>query len=124
MRQTVVVDTSSLISVFEERVNLEEQLRELIGDAEIVVPSAVLDELALMDSTEGRSAARLASKYTFLACKERGDEGVIEAAEVLRAFAVVTNDSVLAERLVGRGFRVIRLKGRKKFGFYKSSDVQ
>ena len=124
MTQTIVVDTSAILSIFEERVSLEGQLRELVGETSIVVPSAVREELSAIDSVESRSAAALASKYGTWSCMERGDEGVIEAAVKMNAFAVVTNDSILAGRLVRMGIRVIRMKGRKKFGFYKSDEVQ
>lgn len=124
MTQTVIVDTSAILSIFEERVNLEGQLRELLGEANIVVPSAVREELSAIGSAESRAAAALADRYGICACTRRGDEGVIESAVKMNAFAVVTNDSILAGRLVRMGFRVIRMKGRKKFGFYKSDEVQ
>lgn len=124
MPQTIVVDTSSLISVFEERVNMEEQLRLLLGSVEIVVPSAVRHELDLIDSQAARAAADLCARYGAYECVRKGDDGVVEAAEKLNAYAVVTNDSGLADRLVASGMRVLRLKGRKRFGFYRSNEVQ
>ncbi len=124
MLQTVVVDTSALISVFERRLSLESQLRELAGDCRIVVPSAVRVELSRMDSHAARAASALSARYDVYECGKRGDEGVIEAATSIGAFAVVTNDSILADRLVSRGIRVIRMKGEKRFAFYRSDEVQ
>ncbi len=124
MRQRVVVDTSAIVSIFEEKVNLEQQLGELMGETTIVVPSAVRDELSLMKSSASRAALELSRRYESFECKKRGDEGVIEAAAGSNANAVVTNDSILADRLVLMGMKVLRLKGRKKFGFYRSDDVQ
>lgn len=124
MPQRVVVDTSALISVFEERVNLEEQLSSLMGSVEIVVPSAVVAELSHDNSSNSRAAAELSRRYKLFDCRAKGDDGVVEAASETRAFAVVTNDSALADRLVAKGFRVVRMKGRKRFGFYKSDEVQ
>lgn len=124
MPQRVVVDTSALISVFEERVNIEEQLSSLMGKVDIIIPSAVLAELSFDKSSNARSASELSKRYTIFECDSRGDDGVVETAVKTDAFAVVTNDSVLADRLVAKGFRVVRMKGRKRFGFYRSDDVQ
>lgn len=124
MRQIVVLDTSALLSVFEEKLNIDSQLRGAIGECDIVVPSAVMAELEAMSGARARGAAGLSARYGSFSCTRKGDDGVLEAALNLGAYAVVTNDAGLADRLIAQGIRVLRLSGRKKFAFYRSDEVQ
>jgi rRNA-processing protein FCF1 len=124
MPQTVVVDTSAILSVFEEKVNLESQLADLLGSVSIVIPSAARDELSALGTAASKAAGALCTRYGTYNCSRRGDEGVIEAALELHAYAAVTNDAELADRMVKLGVRVIRLMGRKRFAFYRSDEVQ
>src|SRR5207247_5187201 len=59
--QAVVLDANALLLPFQFRVNLEAELRRLLGEHEILVPSAVLDELKGLARSlrEARSALKL-----------------------------------------------------------------
>ena len=123
MVQIVVVDTSALISVFENSINLDAELDSLLGSHEVVVPTSVLDELRRLKKKEAKMALEMSARYRKFSSGRKGDEGVVEAAKQVGSFAVVTNDSRLASELVSGGFRVITLRGRKRLDYRRSDDV-
>jgi rRNA-processing protein FCF1 len=98
--QAVVLDANALLLPFQFRVNLEAELRRLVGEPEIYVPSPVLDELkGLARSTrEARAALKLAGKFRVFDVAGGADDAVLEAASRLNA-VVVSNDAALLRRL-------------------------
>ena len=54
--QTVVLDTNALLMPFEIRINLDLALRELLGDARIVVPGPLVGELKHLDHRVAKAA--------------------------------------------------------------------
>jgi rRNA-processing protein FCF1 len=82
----------------------------------VLVPSSVVGELERLvrDSTPGAVAARaLADRFERAEIVARGDSGVVEAAERLRAW-VVTADRALQARLVRRGITVLGPRDRSR----------
>jgi len=82
----------------------------------VLVPSSVVGELERLvrDSTPGAVAARaLADRFERAESTARGDSGVVEAAERLRA-SVVTADRALRARLVRRGIAVLGPRDRSR----------
>ncbi|TLZ70117.1 MAG: twitching motility protein PilT [Methanobacteriota archaeon] len=106
--RAVVLDANALMLPFQFRVNLEAELRRLLGDTEIFVPSPVVDELrGLSKSTrEARGAQKLAERFRTFEVSGEADDAILEAANQLNA-AVVTNDAALLRRL--REARVPRI---------------
>ena len=98
--QAVLLDTNALLLPFQFRLNLEAELRRLIGDHELYVPSPVLDELRGLSKTtqEAKAALRLASRFRLLDAEGEADDVIVEAAARMRA-VVVTNDAGLLRRL-------------------------
>ncbi len=123
MEQIVIVDTSALISVFENGINLDRELDGLIGTHSVILPTAVLEELARIDKKEAKMALSLSARYRTVASSAKGDDAVVEAARKTASFAVVTNDMRLASELVSGGLRVIMLRGRKRLDFYRSDEA-
>ncbi len=60
----VVLDTNALLMPFEQRLNIDSQLRELLGDPEVFVPGPVIGELKRSKNKFARAALQLASKYS------------------------------------------------------------
>ena len=96
----VVLDANALLLPFQFRVNLEAELRRLLGDPEIYVPTPVLDELKGLARSlrEARAALKLAAKFQVVDVQGGADDAILEAASRLSA-VVVSNDAALLRRL-------------------------
>ncbi|MBX8631737.1 MAG: twitching motility protein PilT [Thermoplasmata archaeon] len=121
--QKIILDTSALISIFENSLNIDAEIDRLVGEHEIIVPSSVVTELSLIGKREARMAERLASRYTVFDSRRKGDDSVAEAAKSLGAFAVVTNDMRLARELSSKGVRVMTLRSGRKLDFFRSDEA-
>lgn len=111
----VVLDTNALLLPFERSVNLDAQLRSLLGSCEILVPGPLIGELKRSPSKHAKAAISLAFHYTVVDTEATGDEAVIELATKHDAY-VVTNDRVLIARLRERRIKVILLRGGSHLG--------
>jgi len=98
--QAVVLDANALLLPFQFRVNLEAELRRLLGDHEIFIPSPVMDELRGLAKSvrEARGGLRLATRFRVLEVPGNADDAVLDAASQLKA-VVVSNDAALLRRL-------------------------
>ncbi len=107
----VVLDTNALMLPFQIRLNLDSEIRRVLGEAEIYVPSCVLGELKRLSKRrwEAKAALELAKKYRRVEVSALGDDGVMEAAKKMDAY-VVTNDEAFIRRLKAQGIPVIYLR--------------
>ncbi len=106
----VVLDTNALLLPFERSINVDAQLRSLLGECQIFVPGPIVGELKRSASRHAPAALRLLSRYTIEDTAAVGDSAVIELAERLNAY-VVTNDRILIGKLRQRRIRTILLRG-------------
>jgi len=119
--KVVILDTSIALAVFENLIDLEEELVELLGDYKIVVPSTVkreIENLAKYGKGKARinakSALRYIKRFEVVESMEREvDKSIIELASKLRA-AVATNDRELKKKLRKLDLPVIYTRERKK----------
>ncbi|MCD6411354.1 MAG: PIN domain-containing protein [Thermoplasmata archaeon] len=119
--KVVILDTSVALAVFENLIDLEEKLVELLGDYKIVVPSTVkreIENLARYGKGKARinakSALRYIKRFEVVESMEREvDKSIIELASKLRA-AVATNDRELKKKLRKLDLPVIYTRERKK----------
>lgn len=119
----VLLDANALMMPAQFRIDLFDELRNLIGNFEPVVLSAVLHELEGLTRAKGRhgAAARLglalAAQCTIAESKdlqsESVDAQVIEYAAQNHA-TVVTNDRRVRDALYARGINVISMRNQKK----------
>ncbi|MBB6646525.1 DUF188 domain-containing protein [Halobellus ruber] len=118
---TVILDTNALMMPVELGVRVFDELDRLVGDADLVVPRAVLAELEKLSEAGNGEAATAAAVGRDLAARCRAvdteasyaDDAVVElAAGDAAADYAVTNDRPLRDRLLERGVRVIGLRGR------------
>jgi uncharacterized protein len=112
----VVLDTNALLLPFETGVRLEPELERLFGTYELLVPEAVLVELARIASegkgqraANARMALSLATRYGYRPVGGRGDEAVLQVARSEGAH-LFTNDRDLLKRALTGGLSVVRLR--------------
>jgi len=98
MAARVVLDTNALLMPFEFRINLDLELKRLLGDCEVIVPGSVIGELRRSRNKFASAALQLAAKYPVERTQMQGDEAIVELAMASRAY-VVTNDRPLRARL-------------------------
>jgi len=101
--QTVVLDTNALLMPFEIKLNLDLELKGLLGDFRCVVPGPLIGELKHLDHKYAKAALQLARKYDIIQTTHSGDEAVIEAAIATGGY-ILTNDKKL--RLAARNQKI------------------
>lgn len=114
--KSVVLDTNALLMPFQFGINIDLEIRHLLGDVEVLVPSSAVAELKKLKVKEAKAALSLAGKYRQVQTAHKGDEGVIEAAETHHA-AVVTNDQELISILRKSSIPVIRMRECQRLDF-------
>ncbi len=112
MPKAVVLDANALLMPFQFKINLDREIKRLLGEVTVFVPSSVLGELANSTDKNSRAAIALARKYGIVETELRGDDAVLDIATQRQA-AVVTNDKELIARLRERNLPVVRLRSRK-----------
>jgi rRNA-processing protein FCF1 len=98
---------------FQFRLNLEAELRRLLGDVDLAVPTPVLEELRLLAThdRDARAARRLGAKYRAVEGHGSADDALLELGAALHA-VVVTNDQPLLDRLKKEGIPRAFLRSR------------
>lgn len=121
-RVTVLLDTNALMMPSQFRIDLFEELRELLGSYEPVVLAEVVNELMRLSAGHGKDAAaarlglEMSRKCTL--AESGSDEGTVD--ERISAYAgrhggmVLTNDRALRNQLLTQRIPVISLKNQKK----------
>ncbi len=113
----IALDTNFLLLPFQLKIDIEEQLKEILPEAEIVVPRSVISELTGLTYGKGKVARQaklaleLAGRYRVVETQGRRDEALIELAE--KGYIVATNDKLLKEKIRKMGKAVIFLRQKK-----------
>jgi rRNA-processing protein FCF1 len=119
IRKTVILDSSAILMFFEFSVDWKKELDRLLDSYNLVVPTAVVQELQILatrSSGQKKAAAalKLIAQYDTVDQEaDTVDEALIRLAEKTHGY-VVTNDTELRNQLRTRGFPVIFLRGKKK----------
>jgi len=114
--KSVVLDSNALLMPFQFGINIDIEIRNLLGEVEVLVPSCVVAELKKLKDKEAKAALSLAGKYKQVQTSLKGDQGVIEAARENRA-AVVTNDQELISILRKSSIPAIRMRECQRLDF-------
>jgi uncharacterized protein len=119
--RVVVLDSSAALMPFEFSIDLEAELKRLLGAILIVVPLSVDKELHLLAAREsGERKGRVQAALKFLDRYERaGVEGLSADDAVMmvalkRKGVAVTNDTKLRQRLRDVGVPVVFLRGKQQ----------
>ena len=113
--KTIIADTNALIMPFKSSINLDSELRGLVGTYKIIVPAPIIGELKRLEDRvpQARSALRFARTKEIVETETDGDRSVMEAAEKLDGI-ILTNDRELIALALKKKIQVIRLMGGKK----------
>ncbi len=113
MPRLVLLDANALLMPFQFQVHLDVELRRVLGDVEVAVPSPVLAELALLadHDRDARAAQRLAKNYRVVEGHGSADDALLDLAADRHA-VVVTNDQLLLDRLQAAGIPRVFLRSR------------
>jgi len=116
----VILDSSSIMMLFEHSIDLEDELIRLLGKVEIIVPKPIVDELFyLSENGKGRKkrlakpALELIKDYKVIESEGKGDDSVVFLAKKLHA-VVVTNDIELRNRIKEESLKTVYLRGKKR----------
>jgi len=120
----IILDSNFLLVPFQFRIDIFEELNNLLGKAEPIVLSTTIEELKKMEkksSTKSRmqfsAALKLAEKCEILEVKkkpsENYDDVILRIASDLR-IPVATNDSELRKRLRKAGLATIYLRQKAR----------
>lgn len=101
--QTVVLDTNALLMPFEMRINLDSEVRNVLGDVRFVVPGPLIGELKHLDNRHAKAALALARSREIVQTESSGDDSVLEVA-IREGAYVLTNDKELRRR--ARSYRI------------------
>ena len=98
---------------FQFHLNLEAELRRLLGEVDIAVPSPVLEEVRLLATHDrnARAGERLAAKYRVVEAFGSADDALLDLGRSLQA-VVVTSDQPLLDRLKKEGVPRVFLRSR------------
>lgn len=98
---------------FQFRIHLEAELRRLLGEVDLAVPTPVLEELRVVAEYDrhARSAARLAKRYRVVEGHGSADDALLDLGTSMHAI-VVTNDQPLLDRLKAAGIPRVFLRSR------------
>ena len=107
--QTVVLDTNALLMPFEVGLNLDIEVRNLLGDVRFVVPGPLVGELKHLDNKWAKAAITLARSRKIVQAESHGDDSVLEVAEREHAY-ILTNDKELRRRARKAGIPLIYLR--------------
>ena len=117
----VILDSSAILMVFEFPINLEDELRRLVGRYRIIIPNSILKELKLLSNkgdgkkkTFAKASLKLIENYDVEDSEDLdGDSSVLFLAKKHQGI-VVTNDKELRKRVKDEKLNVIYLRGKGK----------
>jgi rRNA-processing protein FCF1 len=100
----VVLDSSSILMLFEFSINLEGELTRLLGKFRVLIPRPIFDELIFLSKRgkgkkkyNSKPALDLIKKYEISEAEGSGDDSVLFLAKKHNGI-VVTNDRDLRKR--------------------------
>ncbi len=119
---SVVMDTNALMMPVECDVRVFEEIERLVSATDLLVPEAVLDELAKL--ADGRGKEATAASVGLDLARDRcesvahdedyADDALVEVAEREDVTHAVTNDGPLKRRLLDAGVPVLSLRAENK----------
>jgi len=116
--QKVVLDTNALFFPFKFSINLEEEILQLVGRCEIVVPDVAISELEKLrreGNKEAGAANKFLERFDRLTCNPamKGDAAILDAAKNVNGI-LVTSDKELIRKAKAEGLKVIFLRGKQR----------
>ena len=118
----VVLDSSSIMMLFEFSIDLEDELTRLLGKYHIIVPKPIVEELKFL-SEHGKGKKKIIAKPALTLLKKyeivyvekniSWDEAVFHLTKKFNGIAL-TNDKDLRKKLREASLHSIYLRGKKQ----------
>ncbi len=119
--RVVVLDSSAALMPFEFSIDLEAELKRLLGAILIVVPLSVDKELRLLAQRETgekkgkvQAALKLIDRYERAGVEALSADDAVVMVALKRKGVAVTNDTKLRRRLRDVGVPVVFLRGKQQ----------
>lgn len=117
----VILDTNAILMLFEFNINLESELKRIIGKYKIIIPKKVYDELVFFSNKSNgkkkiysKASLDLIKKYEIVESLEKdADNAVLLLAKKTNGL-VVTNDKDLRKSLKEKSIKVLFLRAKKQ----------
>jgi len=113
----VIIDTNAFAMIKQFKIDLIEEIKKQVPNAEIITIKQVINELKnIKDKTASKYALALIEKEKikkYEAPQGKTDEAIIKFAEKNKA-AVATNDKELKKKCIEKGIPVIYMRQKKK----------
>lgn len=117
----VILDTNAILMLFEFNIDLEDELKRLIGKYKIIIPKEVYNELMFFSKKSNgkkkiysKASLDLIKKYEIIESYEKdADTAVLSLAKKTNGI-VVTNDKELRKILKENSIKVLFLRAKKK----------
>ena len=122
MKNKVVLDSSLLLSIEENKVDIFQEIIYSIGKCEFYIPLVVMNEIENLAKNKGKRGVKAKTALLLIKKYEENievipsgkipDKAVVNLALDLGGI-VATSDKKMKEISLRRGLRVIRFKGKK-----------
>ncbi|HID72282.1 MAG TPA: twitching motility protein PilT [Thermoplasmata archaeon] len=114
-KNLILLDTNALTVPFLFHIDIEKEIRNLLGSIPIKVPSSVLGELKRLTKTHpnARSALKYAERFEMIETPNRGDEAILKCALKNNAY-VFTNDRKFIKKLKENKIPVLFVREKQK----------
>lgn len=120
IEKIVILDSNAIMMLFEFNINLDEELKRLIGNYKIIIPKPIYNELKFL-SEKGKENKRLKAKpaldfiknFDLVDIKGKPDDSLILLAKKYDGI-IVTNDKNLRKNIKKNSLKTIYLRNKSK----------
>ena len=111
----VVLDTNFLMISGQFKINIYEEIRKNIPDAEMITSKEVLDELQMIDNKDSKLAEKIfeKEKIKILELGKPVDDKLLEFSYKNKVI-LCTNDKELRNKALKKGVTVMFMRGKNK----------
>ena len=121
MSQSIIIDACGWVAIIDSGINFDVELKQIIGNFDLILLDSVLDELKQLDSTRPKRKSllltMLENKSTiseFEIESTHTDDQIFELAK-RESFSVLTVDKELKKRLFESSIKVIEVSKNNHF---------
>jgi len=114
----VILDSSAIMMLFEFNINLDKELKRLVGNYKIIIPKPIYNELKFL-SEEGKEKKRLKARpaldliknFEVVDIEGKPDDSLILLAKKYGGI-IVTNDKDLRKNIKNNSLKAIYLRNK------------
>jgi rRNA-processing protein FCF1 len=116
----VILDSNAIMMLFEFNINLEQELKRLVGSYKIIIPITIYKELKFLSEKGGenkrlkaKTALDLIKNYCLADASGKPDDSLISLAKKYNGI-IVTNDKILRKNIKKNSLKTIYLRNKSK----------